>query len=881
MDNVRPRASSSQIKRSYNTKPVFRPKDLKQDVKTSGVNNMTTAGTRAVVSSGEGKMDNTVKKSRWVWRPKGNYMDHESKENGSFMLKKFEAIQRYFYRIMNIIDLRMDRSCASNFSHIWVMTTLKYSDKHNMVAFLKKPNESVGFTEIVDFLKGTSLRYALTYNPTIYDSLVKQFWQTATVRTLANGTPELVASIDNKKYTITKASVRSKLQLADATYISNLPAPHPTGVAIENQVNVDAGTQDSYIAGSSGKDKGPTQEYILLLLQPHRTRILVKDVVQIAQEKTFENASSDKDVQDSKDAADKEEQYQMQDNEQDLQDELEMLVTQELVAKAMEDVYTPINVASTSTGANADESSFVYLGGNIPIDASTLPNADLPIDPNMPALEDASDTLPNDGIFNGAYNMDEEYPTSAVQTRGKIQKASSAQQALVSYIHKQNRTNHKDHQNCLFACFLSQEEPKTISQALKDESWVEAMQEELLQFKLQQVWILVDLPFGKKAIGTKWVFRNKRDERSIIVKNKARLIAQEGVCSSTSRGGTSLVDPAHPNKVYKVVKALYGLHQAPRAWYETLSSFLLENGFRRATTPLSQTSPVKDEIWCRGRMCINTAINDWFPDVFNAQGQHHCFAVGAVQGFKSLQKLPIYMPEAFSDSDYAGASLDRKSTTGGCQFLGRRLISWQCKKQTIRISMDLRMDRCSAGKFYSYMVSSIDSKEYTITEASVRSKLQLADATGIHNLSDAEIYAGLATLGYLRRKVKSLEKALKRKSKKVIMSASEGEEPRGPEEDREAQEEDISPTILEVAKTLSKVASQGVSKVKSTDKGKRYRRRARSVAKNINTGLDAKEEINTVRVEINSAIEEVSTGSAKVDSGTASKRGQREGKAPG
>ncbi|GKA11552.1 hypothetical protein Tco_0691098 [Tanacetum coccineum] len=92
-----------------------------------------------------------------------------------------------------------------------------------MVAFLKKPNESVGFTKIVDFLKGTSLRYSLTHNPTIYDSLVKQFWQTATIRTLANGIQELVASIDNKEYTITEASVRSKLQLADATGISNLP----------------------------------------------------------------------------------------------------------------------------------------------------------------------------------------------------------------------------------------------------------------------------------------------------------------------------------------------------------------------------------------------------------------------------------------------------------------------------------------------------------------------------------------------------------------------------------------------------------------------------------------------------------------------------------
>ncbi|GJY72805.1 hypothetical protein Tco_0477236 [Tanacetum coccineum] len=123
-----------------------------------------------------------------------------------------------------------------------------------------------------------------------------------------------------------------------------------------------------------------------------------------------------------------------------------------------------VSAASTSTGANAGESSFVYLGGKIPIDASTLPNADLPIDPNMPDLEDDSDAFSSDGIFNGAYddenvgavadfnNMDDTInvspiptlrihknhpkdqilgdPKSAVQTRGKIQKASSAQQAL-------------------------------------------------------------------------------------------------------------------------------------------------------------------------------------------------------------------------------------------------------------------------------------------------------------------------------------------------------------------------------------------------------------------------------------------------------------------
>nr|GEU85426.1 putative ribonuclease H-like domain-containing protein [Tanacetum cinerariifolium] len=72
-----------------------------------------------------------------------------------------------------------------------------------------------------------------------------------------------------------------------------------------------------------------------------------------------------------------------------------------------------------------------------------------------------------------------------------------------------------------------QEEPKRVHQALKDPSWIEAMQEELLQFKMQKVWILVDLPYGKRAIGTKWVYRNKKDERGIVIRNKARLVAQE------------------------------------------------------------------------------------------------------------------------------------------------------------------------------------------------------------------------------------------------------------------------------------------------------------------------------------------------------------------
>nr|GFC23129.1 hypothetical protein [Tanacetum cinerariifolium] len=73
------------------------------------------------------------------------------------------------------------------------------------------------------------------------------------------------------------------------------------------------------------------------------------------------------------------------------------------------------------------------------------------------------------------------------------------------------------------------EEPKKISYALKDPSWVEAMQEELLQFKIQNVLILVDCPEGVRSIGTKWVLKNKKDEWGIVIRNKARLVAQDAM----------------------------------------------------------------------------------------------------------------------------------------------------------------------------------------------------------------------------------------------------------------------------------------------------------------------------------------------------------------
>ncbi|GJV38179.1 putative ribonuclease H-like domain-containing protein [Tanacetum coccineum] len=425
----------------------------------------------------------------------------------------------------------------------------------------------------------------------------------------------------------------------------------------------------------------------------------------------------------------------------------------------------------------------------------------------MPDLEDDSDAFSSYGIFNSAYddenmgavadfnNMDDTInvspiPTlkihknhpkaqilgdlkSAIQTRGKIQKASSAQQAL---------------------------------------------------FKLQKVWILIDLPSGKKAIGTKLGFKNKRDERSIVVKNKAWLIAQgfrqeEGIdydevfapvtrieaiklfLAFASYMGftfyqmdvkseflygtieeevyvhqpTGFVDPAHPNKVYKVIKALYGLHQAPRAWYKTLSSFLMENGFRRGTidktlfikkkksdimlvqvyvddiifgsTKKSMCTEFEDCMHKRFQMSSMGELTFFLglqvkqqPDgIFISQDKYVAdilkkfdfwsirTATTPIESNKPLVKDEdgedvdvhvyrsmigslMYLTASRPDimfavcvcarfqvtpkashlnavkrifSDYGGASLDRKSTTGGCQFLGRRLIYWQCKKQTI------------------------------------------------------------------------------------------------------------------------------------------------------------------------------------------------------
>ncbi|GJV75814.1 putative ribonuclease H-like domain-containing protein [Tanacetum coccineum] len=135
---------------------------------------------------------------------------------------------------------------------------------------------------------------------------------------------------------------------------------------------------------------------------------------------------------------------------------------------------------------------------------------------------------------------------SPVMTRSRSQKSKFGESAFIGYIQDQQRTNHTDQLHCLSACFLSQLEPTSIAKALEDPDWVDAMQEEMQQFINQQVWKLVPLPAGKHAIGTKWILKNKRDARGIVVRNKARLVAQghrqrrvleydDGICNSGTK----------------------------------------------------------------------------------------------------------------------------------------------------------------------------------------------------------------------------------------------------------------------------------------------------------------------------------------------------------
>nr|GEU46942.1 hypothetical protein [Tanacetum cinerariifolium] len=352
--------------------------------------------------------------------------------------------------------------------------------------------------------------------------------------------------------------------------------------------------------------------------------------------------------------------------------------------------------------------------------------------------------------------------SSATQTRSMSRVAQD--QGELSQI------NNDDFHTCMFACFLSQEEPK------------------------RKVWVLVDLPHGKRAIdeGIDYeevfapVARIEAIRLFLAYASFMGFMMYQMDVKSAFLYGTieeevyvyqplGFEEPDYPDKVYKVVKALYGLHQAPRAWQKgdiLLVQIYVDdiifgstnkdlcNAFEKLMKDKFQMSSIgelivflglqvkqkKDGIFISqdkyvaeilrkfgltNRKSASTPIDTKKPLLKDPDGEDvdvHTyismigsfmyltssrpdimFAVCACARFQVTPKashlhavkrifrytnekphLGLWYPKdspfnsvAYLDSDYVGASLDRKSTTGGCQFLRCRLISWQCKKQTV------------------------------------------------------------------------------------------------------------------------------------------------------------------------------------------------------
>ncbi|GJX62624.1 putative ribonuclease H-like domain-containing protein [Tanacetum coccineum] len=279
--------------------------------------------------------------------------------------------------------------------------------------------------------------------------------------------------------------------------------------------------------------------------------------------------------------------------------------------------------------------------------------------------------------------------------------------------------------------FLSQEEPKKVSQALVDESWVEAMQEELLQFKLQEVWVLCDLPEGKRVIGTKWVFRNKRDERVARIEairhffghhasfhglhvyqmdSKVHLIWPTSQKKCKCQTASQFEEPAHPNKSSLPVKDFEDLIKRIKMSFHGELTFFLGLQVKQSNGGifLSQDKYVKDIL---NKFDFRTIKPASTPiEAHKSLGKDEEGEDVDVHLYSPLKDSPFHL-EAFSDSDYAGDNHDRRSTSGGCQYLGRRLVSWQCKKQTIVAISSTEAEYVAAASWFAQ--SSLDAKSTT------------------------------------------------------------------------------------------------------------------------------------------------------------------------
>ncbi|GJV34469.1 putative ribonuclease H-like domain-containing protein [Tanacetum coccineum] len=556
--------------------------------------------------------------------------------------------------------------------------------------------------------------------------------------------------------------------------------------------------EDNIDAGDSKIEAESAQDYFILPIWSSYTSTVKSSKVNNAGEEPTKHPDF-KQV-DKEDQVFLDELERLKRQEQDANDAAEALrkefaqETEDLLLQAGAAKASSTNIVNTASTPVSTASPY---GG---LSFTDLTNTDQD-DSEIPALEEIYDN-PTDGIFTNS-SYDDEGAVADFTNLEPVVNVSPIPTSRINYIHPSTlilgdpqsavQTRSKVTKTSRAHAFSDLE-------ALEDESWVDAMQEELQEKGIDYDEVFA--PVAKiEAIRIFLAFASymgfivyQMDVKSSFLYGKI----DEEVYVSQPLG---FIDPKYPKKVYKVVKALYGLHQAPRAWYATLSTFLLKNGYRRGT--IDKTLFIKkdkhdiilvqvyvDDIifgstkrsWCdefetlmksRFQMSsmgeltffLGLQVKQKEDGIFISQDKYVAeilkkfdfvsvktastpietqkplvkdeeasdvdvhlyrsmigslmyltasrpdimFAVCACSRFqvnpktshlsavkrifrylKGKPKLGLWYPrvssfdlEAYSDSDYAGANLDRKSTTGGCQFLGKRLISWQCKKQTI------------------------------------------------------------------------------------------------------------------------------------------------------------------------------------------------------
>nr|GEU59768.1 hypothetical protein [Tanacetum cinerariifolium] len=334
--------------------------------------------------------------------------------------------------------------------------------------------------------------------------------------------------------------------------------------------------------------------------------------------------------------------------------------------KEEQEVNRDKEVPASSQNSNSTASLKVSTNDSFELDSSSIVETEVPT---------ISSPVPTDSIYVPLNRLEDFFRDSSnAVSLNEVEVDLSNMETAIQVGLTPTLRIYKDHPKKL----------KKIVDALKDTSWVEAKKQELLQFKIQNVWVLVDCPSVVRPIGTKWVLKTRKIKEALIKAIRLFLdyasytgfsVYQMDVKSAFMYGTIDeevyvmqppgFQDPEFPHKVYKVQNAMYGLHQAPKAWYGTLSKYLLDNGFQRGLQVLQK----KDGIFL--------LQDKYIGDIFKK------FGYTDIRPGKTPMDRENPWGKDETDSDYDGDNQDRNSTTGGCQILGRRLISWQCKKQTI------------------------------------------------------------------------------------------------------------------------------------------------------------------------------------------------------